>query len=87
MCDYSLHEVATRPAKLEDKLVTTKFNITHGFAAVGGRAMSRCACCPARSLHSMRMSSADRYSISASCRARRSDSDLPASGRSIWTVP
>ena len=35
MCDYSLHHVATRPAKLEDKLVTTKFtnSITRGFAA------------------------------------------------------
>jgi hypothetical protein len=37
MCDYSLHHVATRPAHIEDKLVTTKFNnsITRGFAAVG----------------------------------------------------
>jgi hypothetical protein len=37
MCDYSLHHVATRPAQIEDKLVTTKFknSITHGFAAVG----------------------------------------------------
>jgi hypothetical protein len=37
MCDYSLHHVATRPAKIEDKLVTTKFNnsITRGFAAIG----------------------------------------------------
>jgi len=37
MCDYSLHHVANRPAKIEDKLVTTKFNnsITRGFAAVG----------------------------------------------------
>ena len=37
MCDYSLHHVATRPAKLEDKLVTTKLtnSITRGFAAVG----------------------------------------------------
>src|SRR5260370_41606776 len=36
MCDYSLHHVATRPAKIEDKLVTTKFknSITRGFAAV-----------------------------------------------------
>ena len=25
MCDYSLHHVASRPAKIEDKLVTTKF--------------------------------------------------------------
>ena len=37
MCDYSLHHVATRPAQIEDRLVTTKFNhsITRGFAAVG----------------------------------------------------
>jgi len=37
MCDYSLHHVATRPARIEDKLVTTKFSksITRGFTAVG----------------------------------------------------
>ena len=37
MCDYSLHHVATRPAKVEDKLVTTKFSnsITRGFAGMG----------------------------------------------------
>jgi hypothetical protein len=37
MCDYSLHLVANRPAKIEDKLVTTKFDnsMTRGFAAVG----------------------------------------------------
>ena len=37
MCDYSLHNVASRPAKVADKLVTTKFknSITSGFAAVG----------------------------------------------------
>jgi len=37
MCDYSLHHVASRPAQIEDKLVTTKFrnSITRGFAAVG----------------------------------------------------
>jgi hypothetical protein len=37
MCDYSLHHVATRPAKIEDKLIATKFknSITRGFAAVG----------------------------------------------------
>ncbi len=37
MCDYSLHDVATRPAQIEDKLVTTRFkdSITRGFAAVG----------------------------------------------------
>jgi hypothetical protein len=37
MCDYSLHYVANRPAKVGDKLVTTKFreSSTRGFAAVG----------------------------------------------------
>jgi hypothetical protein len=37
MCDYSLQYVAFRPAKVGDKLVTTKFrnSITGGFAAVG----------------------------------------------------
>jgi hypothetical protein len=36
-CDYSLHNVASRPAKVDDKLVTTKFrnSITSGLAAVG----------------------------------------------------
>ena len=37
MCDYSLHDVASRPATVGDKLVSTRFNhsITGGFAAVG----------------------------------------------------
>ncbi len=37
MCDYSLQHVATRAAKVGDKLVSTKFNnsITRGFAGVG----------------------------------------------------
>jgi hypothetical protein len=37
MCDYSLHLLTSRPAKVGDKLVTTKFDnsITRGFAAVG----------------------------------------------------
>jgi len=37
MCDYSLHLVASRPAKVGDKLVVTEFSksITRGFAAVG----------------------------------------------------
>jgi hypothetical protein len=44
MCDYSLHHVATRPAKIEDKLVVTKFNnsITRGFAAVGDPNVAVC---------------------------------------------
>jgi len=37
MCDYSLHHVASRPAKVGDKLVTSAFDssTTHGFCAVG----------------------------------------------------
>ncbi len=44
MCDYSLHNVANRPAKIEDKLVTTKFNksITRGFSAVGDPHVAVC---------------------------------------------
>jgi hypothetical protein len=37
MCDYSLELVASRSAKIGDKLVTTKFqnSMTRGFAAIG----------------------------------------------------
>ena len=44
MCDYSLDFVASRPAKVGDKLVTTKFNnsITRGFAAVGEPKVAVC---------------------------------------------
>jgi hypothetical protein len=37
MCDYSLHLVTSRPAKVGDKLVSTKFtnSSTRGFAAIG----------------------------------------------------
>jgi hypothetical protein len=44
MCDYSLHHVATRPAKIEDRLVTTNFHntITRGFAAVSEPRVAVC---------------------------------------------
>ena len=37
MCDYSLHHVSSRPARISDKLVTTKLakSSTRAFAAVG----------------------------------------------------
>jgi len=37
MCDYSLQNVASCPAKVGDQLVTTRFtdSITRGFSAVG----------------------------------------------------
>jgi hypothetical protein len=39
MCDYSLHLVASRPAKLGEKLISTKFpsSTTHGFASLEER--------------------------------------------------
>lgn len=37
MCDYSLHNVASRPARVGDELVTTEFanTFTRGFCAIG----------------------------------------------------
>ena len=44
MCDYSLHFIASRPAKVGDKLVSTSFpdTSTRGFAAVGDRSVAVC---------------------------------------------
>jgi hypothetical protein len=44
MCDYSLHLVASRPAKVGDKLVSTDFarSITRGFSAVGEPEVAVC---------------------------------------------
>ena len=44
MCDYSLQNVAARPAKVGDKLVSTRFpnSITRGFAAIGEPNVSVC---------------------------------------------
>ena len=44
MCDYSLHEVASRPAQVGDKLVTTEFwnTTTRGFAPVGEPKVAVC---------------------------------------------
>jgi hypothetical protein len=44
MCDYSLHLVASRPAKVGDKLVATNFarSITRGFSAGGEPEVAVC---------------------------------------------
>jgi len=44
MCDYSLHAVASRPAKVGDKLITTNFKdtFTHGFSATGEPEVAVC---------------------------------------------
>jgi hypothetical protein len=44
MCDYSLEHLASRPAKVGDKLVTTKFghSLTGGFCGVGEPRVAVC---------------------------------------------
>ena len=44
MCDYSLHGVNSRPAKANDRLVTTQFwnTTTSGFSEVGTPAVAVC---------------------------------------------
>ncbi len=44
MCDYTLHHVASRPAKVGDKLVSTKFinTPTRGFSAVDNPNVAVC---------------------------------------------
>ena len=55
MCDYSLRFVASRPANVGDKLVSTRFpqTITHGFASVNDRNVA-VVCFPAPRLSSRR---------------------------------
>ena len=44
MCDYSLHAVKSRPAKVDDKLITTRFpnSVTNGLAGVGEPQVAVC---------------------------------------------
>ena len=43
MCDYSLHHVKSRPAKVDDKLRTVNFNTgTRGFASPDDRTTAVC---------------------------------------------
>jgi hypothetical protein len=44
MCDYSLHNVTSRPANVGDRLLTTGFagTSTRGFAAIGEPAVAVC---------------------------------------------
>jgi hypothetical protein len=44
MCDYSLHGVASRPAKVGDRLVSTRFptSFTRGFATPEARDVAIC---------------------------------------------
>jgi len=44
MCDYSLHSIASRPAQVADKLVSTDFaqSITRGFTEIGQPEVAVC---------------------------------------------
>jgi hypothetical protein len=44
MCDYSLHDVKSRPAQVGDRLVTTAFvnTATRGFSGLGERNVAVC---------------------------------------------
>ena len=44
MCDYSLHEVPSRPAEVGDRLVSTQFwnTTTYGFAEIGKPKVAVC---------------------------------------------
>ncbi len=44
MCDYSLHAIESRPARVGDKLVSTRFPncFTRGFAAIGEPEIAVC---------------------------------------------
>jgi hypothetical protein len=44
MCDYSLHFVASRPARVGDELLSTRFRTspTRGFAAIGANDIAVC---------------------------------------------
>ena len=44
MCDYSLHLIASRPARVGDKLISTSFphTMTRGFASVDDRNTAVC---------------------------------------------
>ena len=44
MCDYSLHLIASRPARVGDKLISTSFphTTTRGFASVDDRNVAIC---------------------------------------------
>jgi hypothetical protein len=42
MCDYSLEHVASREARVDDVLTTTKFSLTSGFSEVGRPEVAIC---------------------------------------------
>ena len=86
MCDYSLLHVASRPAKIQDKLVTFKFHsITRGFAAVGEPNVAVCLLPGTEVAFERDVECEPSFGI-GSFRRRRSATGWRASARSIWTA-
>jgi hypothetical protein len=85
MCDYSLHLVASRPAKVGDKLAATDFarSITRGFSAVGEPEVAVCLL-PGTEIAFDEEVQYDR-ALASSARLVLS-TRLPDSGRSTWTI-
>ena len=85
MCDYSLHLVASRPAKVGDKLVATDFvkSITGGFAAVGESDVAVCLLPGTELAFEENVQYERAFSRSAE---RAWITRLPDSGRSTWTI-
>ena len=83
MCDYSLHNVKTRPAKVGDKLTTRMFNYgTRGFSAPEDKSVAVCLL-PGTELPSQMWLDACAFG-----RGRRTlfMQGPPSSGKSIKTV-
>ncbi len=74
MCDYSLHSVRSRPAKVGDKLVTKDFGTgTRGFASVADLTTAVCVL-----LHGLERPVFDQIAACAANTNAAPDSDLPA---------
>ena len=88
MCDYSLHHVATRPAQIQDKLVTTKFknSITRGFAAVGEPHVAVCLM-PGTEIAFDENVECEPSFGSGILPNKKIAQRLARSGRSTWTTP
>ena len=88
MCDYSLHNVATRPAQIEDKLITTRFSnsITRGFAAVGEPHVAVCLLPGTEIAFDKNVECQPLFDIGI-LPSKRSDSGSRGSGRPTWITP
>ena len=85
MCDYSLHLVASRPAKVGDKLVATDFlkSITRGFAAVGEPDVAVCLLPGTELAFEENVQYQRAFSLFGGARV---DHKVARFGRSTWTI-